>query len=95
MDRISTYKEGIKISDLKENDLVYIMKMKGGYSIIFECSFISYERGVVKAKALKSDRQTSWNDNWLINEVITTRASKCFLWGKDRDDKWERCHWLK
>jgi hypothetical protein len=88
-----TYEEGIKITDLKEGNLIYIRKIINDYLDTYECEFIRFHRGIVTAKLKRiSYNGNEWQDR---EEIITARPNKCFLWGKDATSQSPFCHWFK
>lgn len=90
-----TWRKGIKITDLKEGDVIYIQKMKSGFSVTIEGSFISYEKGIVTAEAV-SVYPDYWKHDFKIGDIITARPRKCYLYGKRQENMlWSRCHWCK
>ena len=91
-ERKETYKEGVTLKDLKEGETIYISKMESGYKIIFECDFISFNKGIVRGKIRKVE--PNWATTNRINTEITARHTKCFLWGRDTTNIMPRCHWF-
>lgn len=97
----ATFREGIKITDLKPGDTIYIQKTYSDFTYNLECEFIEYSKGIVKARVVWSD--VSWDHGRTPcfptgmekGQVITARKKKCFLWGKVKDEKWASCHWFK
>jgi len=87
--RKETYKDGIQITDMKKGDTIYICKTQSGFSITYECSFVSYEKGIVTATIISCDHD--WN---IKTGNITARPSSCYLWGKGKNDNWAICHWF-
>ncbi len=83
------------ITDLKRGDIIYIKKVINGYYENWEAKFKKFEKGIIIAKAIR----WNWNGNkWLKASsklgIITARPSKCFIWGKDKKNGREYCHWL-
>ncbi len=98
MEMKETWKEGIKITDLKEGDVIYIKKIKSDYDYHYECKFISFEKGIVKAEIVFGEREENWkmNQKDIKGQIITARPSKCYLWGKEPNkSKWAFCHWFE
>mgnify|MGYP001605064416 CR=1 FL=1 len=91
--RIATFKEGISISDLKKSDNIYISKIESGFQVIYNCEFEKFSKGIVHAIVLDADRPSQVKVS--KNILITARLTNCFLWGKGKADRWERCHWFK
>ena len=96
----ATYRDGIKITDLKPGDTIYIQKIVSDFMYNLECEFVEYSKGIVKAKVVHSD--VSWDRGKTPafprgmekGKVITARKTKCFLWGKRKSGESERCHWF-
>lgn len=85
------YVKGKKIIDMNVGDTLY-SRRSGDFAYTYLCEFISYKRGVITAKVLRVEQP------WLkteIGKIITAKPCKCYLWGKDEKDAWERCHWFK
>jgi len=89
-ERKQTYREGIRITDLKQGDTIYIRKIQSGFSITYECSFVSYGKGIVTATIVSCDHD--WNRK---TGDIMARPSSCYLWGKGKDGAYPRCHWFE
>lgn len=85
-----TYKN---ISDFTGADTIYLTKTIRGYSYCYYCKFVGYRRGCVSGKVLQAIPNPG-NHEYIIGKTITARLRKCYLYGKDGDDKWERCHWF-
>lgn len=94
-DRTSIWTKPIKLSELKEGDIIHIRKSKGGFHIFIECEFIKYEKGLVYAKSIRKPDPEWYEVDFPIGSTLKARPSKTFLWGKGEDDRWERCHWCK
>lgn len=78
------------LSQFVEGDTLYIQPPgKFGYSYL--CSFISLNRGNVTAKIIEVPHVHLKAE---LGRILTTRAKKCYLWGKD-DESWARCHWFQ
>lgn len=90
-DRKGTWKKGIKLSDLKKGDPLYISKTINGFMYIYECEFLSYEKGLVRARILR------YYPEWTKPESdsITARPRKCYLVGKNVDEEYPYCHWCR
>lgn len=88
-----TYKDGIAITDLKKGDVIYVQKMESGFSINYECKFISFKKGIVTAEIV--DTEPDWALRDKKGEKITARKSKCFLYGKGKNNKWTKFHWFR
>ena len=86
-----TWTEGKKITDLEEGDLIYVKKIINGFPHIYECEFLKLEKGLVYVKILLYSPEW-WKPQ---NEFIRVRQKSCYLWGKDNELGWARCHWLK
>ena len=87
-----TYKDGIAITYLKNGDVVYVQKMESGFSVNYECKFISFEKGIVTAEIV--DAEPEWALRGKKGEKITARKGKCFLYGKAKNEDYTRCHWF-
>lgn len=87
-----TYKDGIDITDLKKGDIIYVQKMESGFSINYECKFISFKKGIVTAEIV--DTEPEWALCGKKGEKITARMCKCFLYGKAKNEEYTRCHWF-
>lgn len=84
------------IREFVAGDTLYIQKTERGYSVNYFVQFVSFERGIVKAKVLTIE--PNYNDPRTPEQelFITARLNKCYLWGKDEIDTWRsRCHWFK
>jgi len=91
-ERHETWKPGIKITDLKPGDIIYINKEESGYSKYYECEFVSFAKGIVAAKVIRCQQRWVKNDP---GDIMTARLTKCYLWGKNINDRWAYCHWFK
>lgn len=86
-----TWKKGIKLTDLKEGDIIYIQKTFNYFSRTCECKFIKFEKGLIHAQIL-----VFYPEWWKPEkEFITARQKCCYLWGKSKDMPWAHCHWCK
>jgi hypothetical protein len=83
-----TYKP---LSEFKEGDTIYISKVHNGYQAIYYCEFKRIERGIVHA-TIKGQANT--HGVLMDGDTITTRPTKCMLWGWGHDDNACRCHWF-
>mgnify|MGYP001575078057 FL=1 len=83
------------IKDFTSEDTLYIRKIINGFDYNYLCQFISYKNGVVTAKILELDEARGQHPWQYKNKIITARPSKCFLWGKNANDKWTYCYWFK
>jgi hypothetical protein len=93
--RKETWREGVKITDLKVGDIIYVHKTKSGFMITLECEFIKFEKGIVYAKILVAD-PPYWKDSFPIGSTVKARPTKTFLWGKGTEEwDWAHCHWFK
>ena len=93
--RVVNYVKGKKITDMKAGDTLYIQRPTV-YREDYLCEFISYERGNVKVKVIGIDYKWLKGD---LGKIITTKPSKCFLWGQRTDDSVFKndncCHWFR
>ena len=87
------------ITEFVPGDTIYISKMENGRQIVYFSEFVSYERGVVRGKAI------DWEPGWAgthphdDGKEVKARLSKCYLWGIFPSDikmgmKWPHCHWF-
>jgi hypothetical protein len=88
-----TWKRGLKLTDLKEGDLIYVHRVINNFSRTYECKFLKFEKGYVYVQILR------YYPEWWIpeKEFIKVKTKSCYLWGKDKDSlyKWASCHWLR
>ena len=89
-----TWKKGIKLTDLKEGDIIYIRKIINNFTRTYECKFIKFEKGLIHAQII------IYSPEWWtpVKEFITARQKTCYLWGKDPTNlnmRWAYCHWLE
>ena len=84
------------LEDFDPKDTLYIRKMERGYSFHYLCQFISYKKGIVRAKVIKTMDHPYLNPRDIPKE-LTARPKNCYLWGmrQDRIDRWACCHWYK
>jgi hypothetical protein len=68
------------------------------FEVYCPAQFIKLERGRVVVKCLDG-----WTPNWYgshslekkyPDRIATVLAKKCYLWGKNDKDHWDRCHWF-
>jgi len=77
----------INLKYFNEGDIIGISKIELGYQIMYDCSFISFFKGIVKAKIISGNPQ--WAVSSARNTEITARPTKCFL-----RNKREECYWF-
>lgn len=94
-ERKETWRKGIKITDMKTGDLIYIQKSIGSFSVMLECEFIKYEKGIVYAKVSAIPYPRWFSHDYPIGKLITARKKKCMLWGRDIPEGYAYCHWFK
>jgi hypothetical protein len=76
--------------DFQAGDLLYVQKMKSGFSYVYLCKFIELRKGVVVAEILEADREQDRTTG-----IITARASSCYAWAEMVEDGRPYCHWFR
>lgn len=88
-----TLKEVNSIKDLNQGELIYVSKIESGHQVIYECEYIEFSRGIVRAKVTEAAHEYRG-----INKpgcIITARITNCFLWKQSKSDNRPYCHWFK
>ena len=94
MDMTINFKLNKKVTDLKQGDTIYIKKMiVSGHQVTLLCEFIKIERGLIIAKILDGEPEWAIFRDLAKGTIIKSFKKNTFLWGSDKDDKWDRCHW--
>jgi len=92
-----TWRKGIKITDLKEGDIIYVKRYISGIPVNLECEFIKYEKGIVHTKVVAVERREEWIFYYFPEgTILKVRRKMCFLMGKDHESgiDWTYCHWF-
>lgn len=94
----STEKENLQrkaLKDFTSYDTIYIQKNVRGFAYNYLCQFVKVERGIVMGRVLDVDKSSGAPLEY--NDIITARASRCYLYGRFPEDeiKWNFCHWFK
>jgi len=96
--KVATWKKGIKLTDLKKGDLIYVRRMKSGYMVTLECDFISYEKGLVTVKNRSKPNPYWYQTDFPVGMILRVRQSQCYLWGGGEENNLlmrDYCHWCK
>lgn len=92
LDRVETWREGIKVTDLKRGDIIYIRKVVNDFHYHYKCRFIKFEKSMVIAKILE------YEPEWIAkpaSNIMRARAKCCYLWGKTEKMLLGYCHWCE
>jgi hypothetical protein len=81
------------ISDFNENDTLYLIKKKAGFTYTFEIKFKSFSKGIVSGYVLSiqpNNHKSIWIDKNLIkiNSIITGKISNCYTYKEMSGCKW-------
>jgi len=94
MNETINFKENTKVTDLQQGDTIYIKKMTGsGHQINLLCEFIKIEKGLIIAKILDGEPEWAIFRDLAKGTIIKSFKKNTYLWGSNKEDKWDRCHW--
>ena len=96
----------ITLTDLPLNQftvgqkLLVTFQISGGHTIWCDAEFLGIERGNVKVKMTNVHAPSWFSYKYDLarkypNYIGKFRAVNCKLWGKSKNDYYNRCHWFK
>ena len=89
--RQETWKKGLKITDLKEGDLIYVQKVINDFMYNYECKFLKFEKGLVYVQI--EFYYPEWGEP--EEQFIRVRKKSTYLWGRDTPNGYPHCHWCQ
>ncbi len=79
------------ISKFTQEDTIYLQTISGGYSYVFLCQFLKFDKNVVNAKIIAVPEPHLHSN---VGREISARIDRCHLYGISNDEVTLRCHWF-